>query len=342
VKVRDFHITGLGTYLPELCTVEQAVRDGLCDPATAEIGWVSTRVAGDVPAPQMAVEAVRQAMRRSGHTAPDIDLLLHACVSHQGPDGWSPQHYVQRHAVGGHAEAVGVRQGCNGMLVGLDLAVCYLAAVPERTAAVVAAADNFGAPLFDRWRADRTMVYGDMACALVLSKRPGPIRLLAVESLSLPELEELGRGAEPLFPPGATVGRSLDFEARMASCGAGLLEEAKQLGVSAYADVVKRTLDSAGLDSTDVTRVTHPAVPGSPLFRRMLFGPLGLDTSVGSFEFGCRNGRSGAGDQVLGLDHLLRTGQVGPGDHVLMLGLGPGISISGAAVQIVERPAWLD
>lgn len=45
-------------------------------------------------------------------------------------------------------------------------------------------------------------------------------------------------------------------------------------------------------------------------------------------------------DQIVGLTHLVETGQVGPGDHVLIVAHGGGVSITCAVVRIDERPSW--
>jgi 3-oxoacyl-[acyl-carrier-protein] synthase-3 len=45
-------------------------------------------------------------------------------------------------------------------------------------------------------------------------------------------------------------------------------------------------------------------------------------------------------DQVVGLTHLVETGQVGPGDHVLIVAHGGGVSITCAVVRIERSPEW--
>jgi 3-oxoacyl-[acyl-carrier-protein] synthase III len=336
----DVYVAGLGLYLPEEKTnVQDAIADGRCDPETAQVGWVSTRIAGDMPAPDMAIEAANQAIARSGHAPEDIALLLHACAWHQGPEGWSPQHYIQRHTIGGNSPAVGLRQGCNAGLGSMELAVPYLLAGEGREAVLICTADNFGTPLYDRWRAHRAVVYGDAAAAVVLSKRGGFAKLLALGSKSMPQFEELSRGVEPLFPPGVTVGRTLDFEQRMAGYNGELLFEAREHVPTLGADIAKLTLDAAGLSVGDVTRVVHQAT-GSEMFLQVLLGPLGVPVDRGIVRFGQENGRFGAADQLAGLTHIVDAGEVGPGDVVLMLGGGPGMTATCAVLRIEDKPSW--
>ncbi|MFD9006661.1 3-oxoacyl-[acyl-carrier-protein] synthase III C-terminal domain-containing protein [Streptomyces sp. NPDC059582] len=42
----------------------------------------------------------------------------------------------------------------------------------------------------------------------------------------------------------------------------------------------------------------------------------------------------------MGLNHLVETGQVGSGDHVLIVAHGSGVSISCAVVRIDHLPVW--
>lgn len=53
-----------------------------------------------------------------------------------------------------------------------------------------------------------------------------------------------------------------------------------------------------------------------------------------------RNFEAAPAYKIVGLTHLVETGQVGPGDHVLIVAHGGGVSITCAVVRIDERPDW--
>ncbi|WP_406728599.1 ketoacyl-ACP synthase III family protein [Streptomyces sp. GD-15H] len=172
MRLDDVYIAGLATHLPERFSVERAVELGLYDADDAAQGnWVSVAVAGDTPAPDLAVRAGRVALERSRLDASDIDLMVHTDTHHQGPDAWSPQHYVLRHTLGTDVPALELRQGCNGMLAAIETAANHLHADPERTAALLTSGDNFGTALINRWRSMTNIVLGDAGTALVLSRR---------------------------------------------------------------------------------------------------------------------------------------------------------------------------
>lgn len=149
----------------------------------------------------MAVRAARQAFERAGADPSTLDLLFHVSVFHQGPDGWLPQSYIQRElGLDPHAMAVELRQGCNGMFTGLELAISHLRADAARGSALLTAAENFNSALVDRWTAHPGSYLGDSGSAVLLTRRPGFARLRSVATVSVPELEQLHRGDEALFP----------------------------------------------------------------------------------------------------------------------------------------------
>jgi 3-oxoacyl-[acyl-carrier-protein] synthase III len=308
------------------------------DAEVHELGGAA--VAGDLPAPEIALSAAEQAVDRWGEPATELDLLLYASTFHQGPDGWLAYYYLQRHLVGGDALALEIRQGCNGMLSALELAASYLAADPERTSALLVAADNYGTPLVDRWRMGPTGICGDAGSAVILTKSAGFARLLSVCSTAVPEVEEYFRGDEALFPPGITLGRSLDFSARFRESNqdpsrrAGLDKVPGRLKA-----LVDRTLKESDIEITDLARVACPNFSRQEV-ERTYMATIGLPMSRSSWDFGRTIGHCGTSDQVLSFEHHVAAGELSPGQHMLFVGLTPGGGLSSAVVQLLEAPNW--
>jgi 3-oxoacyl-[acyl-carrier-protein] synthase III len=333
----DIHLASVGVYLPPTrVDTADAVAQGLYpEQLRAEHEQVSVSVAGDMPAPDMAILAGKQALERSGHDPDDIGLLIHVSTFHQGPDGWAPAHYVQRYTIGTSIPSLEVRQGCNSMVAALDLAVGWLHADPSRTAVMVTAADNFGAPTVDRWTVHPGCVAGDGASAIVISKRPGIAQVLAVGQSTLPDLEEMRRSGVPLFPPGPTVAARMDMGAPVVHFrqqGGDMRMVGTRIN-DALSALLKNTLDAAGIGLSDVTRVTHMNMAPGRTRDKMLV-PLGIDGAKAVTDLGTRLGHMGASDQIIGLDHLLSTGRLAAGDHVLMVGVGPGVDLSCAVLRM--------
>jgi len=342
-------VAGLGTYIPESFPAERAVELGLYSRDEYEAsGWTGAAVAGDLSAPDMAVRAANQALARSGHRPSEVGLLLHATFLHQGPDAWSAHHYVQRHTVGHNIPAFEIRQACTGMLGAMELACCYLTVGTHLPAALVTGADNFGTPLIDRWRysaaagSNRRSVFGDAGAAILLSRRTGFARLLAIASASLPDLEEMQRGDRSLFPPTCTIGEPVQMGERIAEFQRkhpAAFADARNELHQARTNLVSQVLDEAGVSRADISRVAH-VFGGTEEYVRGVLEPLGIDVSKGLHEFGRKLGHLGVNDQIVGFTHLVETGAVGVGDHVLMLGNGVGISLSCAVAEITDQVAW--
>jgi 3-oxoacyl-[acyl-carrier-protein] synthase-3 len=348
MRLDDIYLAGIGVFIPDIVSTRDAVERGLYDAeVAAESGWTGVAVAGDLPAPDMAVLAAKQAMSRSGHLPSDFALLVHACNLPQGPDIWPAQSYIQLHTIGGDAPSMELGQNCNGMLAAMELSCCYLK-MNDAAAAMITGADNFGTPLFDRYRyatgagTNRASIMGDAGGAVVLSRRGGFARLRAIKTMSVPRMEEMFRSGVQLFPPESTVGKKADVGGRLAHYrehnpeGALAAKDALQ---RARTILTARAMAEAEIESSQITRVTHVFSGGEGYIKSVL-APLGIDVSLGMLEFGRRVGHLGPCDQIVGLDHLLLTGAVGPGDHVLMLSNG-GVSLSCAIVEIIDRPAWV-
>jgi 3-oxoacyl-[acyl-carrier-protein] synthase-3/clorobiocin biosynthesis protein CloN2 len=164
-------------------------------------------------------------------------------------------------------------------------------------------------------------------------------------TVAVPEAEEVHRAGEPLFPPGPTVGRELDFTSRTAvfNRNANIQKDSSSVWMTVHMRLlttVQRSLDEAGTDIDDVTRVAFMNYSREIVEKRGM-SAIGLPMEKSTWDFGRTVGHLGASDHLVSFHHLLDTGRLGPGDHLLMVSVGPGITISSAVVQVVNAPPWL-
>ncbi|MFF3767059.1 ketoacyl-ACP synthase III family protein [Streptomyces sp. NPDC001922] len=342
MKFEDTYLAGVGTYLPRTVTTEHAVEEGWYTKEAREASGLEAVAVEDVlPAVDMAAHAARTAIERSGHTADDFRGLLHSNSYYQGPEGWSPAHYVLGHTLNRPVSAFHVQHGCLGLLAALESAALRLAAGGEPDAAMLlTAADNFSTPLVDRWTSSSMFVLADSGSSLVVSRRGGFARLLAMDFVSQPGMEAMHRGDDPLFPPQEPVRRVMDFEGRLESWrerwaegGSIPLADFGEL----IAATVERTLDAAGTSLDRIARVVHNGFNQDPL-GVFLLDPLGLDVSHGTWDLNRRIGHASVSDFAIGLEHLWSTGEVVPGDQVLVLGFTTGMEAACALLEITARP----
>ncbi|WP_322769859.1 3-oxoacyl-[acyl-carrier-protein] synthase III C-terminal domain-containing protein [Frankia sp. Cr1] len=230
-----------------------------------------------------------------------------------------------------------------GLFSALELATSHLLASDEHETALVTSGDNFTSPILDRWRFSPHFVMGDAGSAVVLSRRKGFARLKPINAVTLPEYEAMHRGPEPLYPPGATSPGKLDFgNSKDRWLDGPDRDPAGPLQLIAAQDkLVSRTLDEAAITLDDITRVAYANGSRERVHDRAMV-PLGLPMSLSTWEQGRTVGHIGASDQIVALEQFLADGSLQPGDHFLMLGVGPGLNIASAVIEIIETPHWAD
>jgi 3-oxoacyl-[acyl-carrier-protein] synthase III len=339
LKVTDVYLSGLGVFQPPTVDAGQAARRGEYDPGTyLENRLTGACIAGDVSPPEMAVHAARQAMSRATADPARISMVMHATVHTQGPEVWHSPAYVQREILGNVVPAFEIRLGCNGVFAGLELAAPRMGVMGPDETVLLTTAENYGSPLIDRWNSLTGFVGGDAGIALLLCHRAGFARLRAVGSAAMPELEQLHRGGEPLWPP--SPGKKLDLRSRAVYFREKVmsLADAAQVWNRAQLEVIERTLDEADRKLDDMTRVIYPNVAGY-LMEQFLLEPLGILMDRTTWQFGRGIGHTGASDHWLSVNHLLVTGQLAAGDHVLLAGGAPA-TVSSAVLEILEVPEW--
>jgi 3-oxoacyl-[acyl-carrier-protein] synthase-3 len=339
MKIHDVHLAGVGTYIPEPTSLGHAVSAGwLTTREAKESGLESVAVEEKISAPDMAIRAAEIAIRRSGFTADDFAALLHSKTFMQGPDGWSAAHYVLLQTLNRPIPAIVVEQGCNGVLTSLEIAAQRLMVEPGKDAILVTTSDNFCTPLVDRWHASSLFMLADSGSSVVVSRRPGFARLLAVRSASDPSQEWRHRGAESFLPPQEPARRLLDFESRVEYWQQRWAEGEAPTGgnfIDLLTGVVGDTLAEAGLRMDDVSRVAHVGF-NRPALEAFYLEPLGIDDRRGTWEYTRRVGHASVSDLIIGLERLWMDAAVGVGDKVMMVGTSPGMEVGCAIVEITQ------
>ncbi|MCX5387057.1 ketoacyl-ACP synthase III family protein [Streptomyces sp. NBC_00083] len=350
MRWEQVYLAGTGVWLADRAEAARAVADGAYDAdehAVNQIHSVSSATAGgadDLAAPEMAVRAARTALRRAGRAAERVGTVFHSYLWFQGAELWPGAAYVAQHTVGSSVPAFDLLQQCNAGLAGLELAARQLGAGRPGgdEAVLLTTADRFTPPAFDRWRAERGMVYGDGGTALVLSASAegAAARLLATATRVDNSLEGLARGAGFRSGP-ELAARPVDLAARAEEYfrAERNLRTATVRTAEVAAESIRVALADAGTPMERIDRVVLNAT-GRQRMRWQLEHQLGLEEKVSNWEF-CREvGHLGAGDHFAGLNELLETGEVGEGDRVLLVGGGTGYSCTSAVVEITDASGW--
>ncbi|MEV0847184.1 ketoacyl-ACP synthase III family protein [Streptomyces sp. NPDC049954] len=327
-------IRGIGSWLPQTReAVEKAVAAGSYgrDRAVKD-GFSSVAVEHELFPADMGVEAARRALE--GVDRSEVDWLAWTSIHRTGHKTLWPIASYAHHQLGLDPRALSfsLNQGCNGAFVGMRLAADHVRHHPDASALVVGA-DRFEGSLFDRWSSDHGTVYGDAASAVVLSSRPGPIEVLLLEVEQGSELERMYRDESPAPEDADNPGRDYD----VGSAKRAYLERFGDSEIrSVFADTLGRLREKLlaryPLDHHPARYVVYPNVGAgiSAGFYENSFGDL---AQANAWDYGRAIGHTGVSDQVLGLADLVHRELLAPGDRVLLIGAGNGLS---AAVMLVE------
>lgn len=257
----------------------------------------------------MSIEAGRAAIESAGLSPADIDALIIATTT---PDKqWGNAAAVQD-ALGLRCGVFEVNAACSGFVYSL-VSAHGLIAMGSRNVLVV------GADTLSRitdWSDRNTAVlFGDGAGAVVLSACDGPGQLLAWD------LDADGSAGSILW---AEVGGFIQMEGK----------EVFRRAVRIMVDSATKVLAHAGVTGDDISLV----VPHQANVRiiQAACDRLGVDISRTAIVLD-RTGNTSAASIPLALDDALSHGRIAPGDLVLLVGFGGGMTAASALLRWGDR-----
>ena len=311
-------ITGTGSFLPprrlsNADLVAQLAAQGVesSDDWIVERTGIRARHFADagVFTSDLALKACRQALQASGRSAADVDLII---VATSTPDMVFPSTacILQSKLGAAGGAAFDVQAVCSGFIYALTVAEAMIRTGGARCALVV------GAEIFSRILdfQDRTtcVLFGDGAGAVVLeaSETPG---ILATD------IHADGRHVDLLCVPGHVSGGAVSGKPLLQMDGQAVFK----LAVGVLEECARAVLAKAGKTEADVDWL----VPHQANIRIMQSTArklkLSMDKVVVSVD---QHGNTSAASIPLALDGAVRSGQIQPGQTVLLEGVGGGFA----------------
>ena len=263
----------------------------------------------DVCSSDLALDASRKAIEAAGLKPSDIDLII---VATSTPDMVFPSTacILQNKLGANGCAAFDVQAVCSGFVYALAVADSMIQSGAASRALVV------GAEVFSRILDfnDRTtcVLFGDGAGAVVLeaSEQPG---ILASD------LHADGSHVGILCVPGNVYGGQILGDPLLKMDGQAVFK----LAVGVLEKAARATLDKAGLTEADIDWL----IPHQANIRIMQSTArklkLSMDKVVVTVD---QHGNTSAASIPLALDHGVRSGQVKPGQTVLLEGVGGGFT----------------
>jgi 3-oxoacyl-[acyl-carrier-protein] synthase III len=322
---RYARIVGTGSYLPLRRVTNQALADQLAVRGIETSDeWIVTRTGirarhfadSDVTTSALALAASQSAMIAAGIERQAIDLII---VATSTPDSVFPgTACLLQHQLGIHnsCAAFDIQAACTGFVYALTVADNMIRAGSCQTALVVGA-ETFSR-LLDFNDRSTCVLFGDGAGAVILSAAAEPGILGSV-------LHADGRYAELLCVPGQFNGGVVAGRAVVEMDGPAIFK----LAVNELDKVALEVLEKAALSSEQIDWL----VPHQANIRIMhgLCRKLGLPLQrmVVTID---QHGNTSAASIPLVLDAAVRDGRIQRGHHILLEGIGGGLTW-GAAVM---------
>jgi 3-oxoacyl-[acyl-carrier-protein] synthase-3 len=323
---RHARITGTGSSLPPLrLTNDDMVARLAARGIETSDEWIVARtgirarhfVADGVFASDLAEQACRNAMQAAGVNASEIDLII---VATSTPDMVFPSTAaILQNKLGiAGCPVFDVQAVCSGFIYALTVADAMIKTGSASRALVV------GSEVFSRLLNfdDRTtcVLFGDGAGAVVVeaSDRPG---ILATD------IHADGKYVGILCVPGHVAGGEVMGDPLLRMDGQAVFK----LAVGVLEDTARASLAKAGKSAADIDWL----IPHQANIRIMQSTArklkLPMDKVVVTVD---QHGNTSAASIPLALDHAVRTGQVKPGQTLMLEGVGGGFTWGSALLEL--------
>ena len=324
---RTVSIVGTGSYVPERVLTNEELSDSV--QTTDE--WITTRTgiktrriaAKDEHTSDMAARAAIAAMEQANVTAADIDLILLATAS---PDMIFPATacFVQTKIGAVNAACLDVSAACAGFLFALEIAQQFIASHTHDTVMVIGAEKLSS---ITNWTDRNTCVlFGDGAGAAILQHRGSAHGVISTH------IGSNGDYTDILWMPGGGCRTPITAEnahQHLQTIHMSGKDVYKQAVISMM-DASNKALEKAGLTIDDIACV----IPHQANIRIIEAIADRMKIPIDRFFINVdRYGNTSAAAVAIALDEANRTGRLKPGDYILMVVFGGGLTWASTVIE---------
>ena len=315
-------LNSVGTFLPPRVPLDAIdLNPGGEDAEGRNTFWgIESLSVSDTPAYVMAGLATKHALKYSTHRGETLSPIVY--VDPVSYEHLAPASYVQRIVNQPGSFTFKLDAASDGVMAAIEAAAGLLSNSNGVSAALVASGARMapGQP-----RSLGGVLMGDGAAALVISKKEGFARLIASNRNSDPAFEFLQRNR-------ATQPGVLDIPVLEIGLGPYLPTISRLV-----AETVRATLVDAGISIEDISYFCPPTAPETAL-KEVYLKTCNIPLEKTCWSEMRKNGHVFACDQILGLAHLIDTGQLKQGQLVMLLGGGAaGWRTSCLLLQVVHE-----
>jgi len=326
--IRSVSIVGTGSYVPE----KVLTNDDLSRMVDTSDEWITTRTgikerriaAKDETTSEMATKAALKAIEQAKIKASDIDLILVATAT---PDMIFPATacFVQTKIGAKKAACLDVSAACAGFLFALEIAQQFITSHTYETVLVIGAEKLTS---ITNWTDRNTCVlFGDGAGAAILRHRGG-----SAHGVISTHIGSDGEFANILFMPGGGCKTPItreNVDRHLVTIHMTGKEVYKQ-AVTAMLRASKIALEQAGLTIDDISCVI-PHQANARIIEAIADRlKIPLDRFFVNLD---RYGNTSAAAVAIALDEANRTGRIKPGDYILMVVFGGGLTWASTVIE---------
>ena len=325
--LRTVSIIGTGSYLPKKILSNA----DLSRMVHTSDDWIITRTgikerriaAKDENTSDMAAEAALKAIEQAKISPKDINLILVATAT---PDMLFPATacFVQKKIGAINAACLDISAACAGFLFGLEIAQQFITSHTYDTVLVIGAEKLTS---ITNWTDRNTCVlFGDGAGAAILRHRGSAHGVISTH------IGSDGRYTDILFMPGGgsrcPITRD-NVDLNLATIHMTGKEVYKQ-AVTAMLNAAKKALEQAGLSIEDIACV----IPHQANVRIIEAIADRLRIPLDRFYVNLdRYGNTSAAAVAIALDEANRSGRIKPGDYILMVVFGGGLTWASTIIE---------
>jgi 3-oxoacyl-[acyl-carrier-protein] synthase-3 len=324
---RTVSIIGTGSYVPE----KILTNDDLSKIVDTSDEWITTRTgikerrvaAKGEQTSDMATKAALKAMEQAGIVAGDIDLILVATAT---PDMLFPATacFVQKKIGAKKAACLDISAACAGFLFGVEIAQQFITSHTYDIVLVIGAEKLTS---ITNWTDRNTCVlFGDGAGAAILKHRGSAHGVISTH------IGSDGDYADILFMPGGgsrcpiTKENADQHLATIHMTGKDVYKQA----VTAMLSASRKALEKAGLTIDDISCV----IPHQANLRIIEAIADRLKIPLEKFFVNLdKYGNTSAAAVAMALDEANRTGRIKPGDYILMVVFGGGLTWASTIIE---------
>ncbi|GAA3816076.1 ketoacyl-ACP synthase III [Sphaerisporangium flaviroseum] len=287
----------------------------------------------------LAVRAGQDVLARTGTPAAEVDLIVLAMSDIAEYLYWDAAASVQARLEAHRAEAVLVNQACGGGVTAFDTVAGRFATHDDYDTALIIGANRVCEEYSNRMSAN-TCVNGDGAAAALVRRGAGGCRWLTTETITDGRYAgfyrlDIGGAASPFTQALAGPVRVSDPFDRLEEFFEGdvaAMFDFARMALRRNREVLERACKRAGVTPESVTRVIH--LNDNLKALTDLAGELGVPIGRTNAELALDHGHLGCADQIFGLDRLLASGELVPGDLVALTSMSSGMHWSCTLLRV--------